>query len=253
MNYPLSPKAVWPEHLVALKRAVAWIRTEAHRYGGDPDFIAVTGGSAGGHLAAMVALTANDPALQPGFEDADTTVQACVPLYGAYDFAGESGIKAVRQRVESALSGMILGKDARFPEAYLAASPYAKLRADAPPFLVIHGTNDSLIPVAEARDFVRRLRAVSEAAVGYAELRGAQHAFDVFHSIRSGRVVRGIAAFLDAKHAERVSGGSGAGQRPSAVTPAGGSPAAAASTSQNASTCGAITVVDAVQDARNSS
>ncbi|GAA4477038.1 alpha/beta hydrolase [Rhodococcus olei] len=196
VNYPLSPKAVWPEHLIALKRAVRWMREERPRFGADPDFLAVTGGSAGGHLAAMVALTANDPALQPGFEEVDTSVQACVPFYGAYDFAGESGIKAVRQRVESALSEMILGKDAPFPEAYLAASPLAKVHAEAPPFLVIHGTNDSLIPVAEARDFVRRLRAVAGNPVGYAELRGAQHAFDIFHSIRTDQVIRGVAAFL---------------------------------------------------------
>lgn len=201
VNYPLSPKAVWPAHLIALKRALAWMREELPGYGAGPDFLAVTGGSAGGHLAAMVALTANDPALQPGFEDVDTAVQACVPMYGVYDFAGETGIKAVRQRVESALSEMILGKGAQFPEAYLAASPLARVRADAPPFLVVHGANDSLIPVAEAREFVRRLRAVSEQPVGYAELRGAQHAFDLFHSVRTDQVVRGVAAFLDSTRA----------------------------------------------------
>ena len=62
-------------------------------YGGDPDFIAITGGSAGGHLAALAALTPNDPEYQPGFEDADTTVQAAVPHYGVYDFAGASGTR----------------------------------------------------------------------------------------------------------------------------------------------------------------
>ncbi len=54
-------------------------------YGGDPDFIALTGGSAGGHLCALTALTANQPVLQPGFESADTEVQAAVPYYGVYD------------------------------------------------------------------------------------------------------------------------------------------------------------------------
>lgn len=202
VNYPLSPKSVWPAHLIALKQAIRWMRAELPRYGADPTFLAVTGGSAGGHLAAMVGLTANDAALQPGFEDVDTAVSACVPFYGVYDFAGDSGIKAVRQRVESALSEMILGKGAAFPDAYRAASPLARLRADAPPFLVVHGTNDSLIPVAEARDFVRRLREVSDNPVGYAELRGAQHAFDVFHSVRTDQVVRGVAAFLDSVRAD---------------------------------------------------
>ncbi|EME17573.1 alpha/beta hydrolase [Rhodococcus triatomae] len=197
VNYPLSPRAVWPDHLVALKRAVGWMRTECPKYGGDPGFLAVTGGSAGGHLSTMLALTGNDPALQPGFEDVDTSVQACVPFYGAYDFTGESGIPAVRMRVESKLTRMVLGKDAVFPDSYLAASPLSRLHADAPPFLVIHGTNDSLIPVAEARDFVGRLRAVSSSPVAYAELRGAQHAFDIFHSVRSDQVTTRVAAFLD--------------------------------------------------------
>ncbi|MFD4295504.1 alpha/beta hydrolase [Rhodococcus sp. NPDC058505] len=201
VNYPLSPKAVWPDQLVALKRAVGWLRSEGPRFGGDPGFLAVTGGSAGGHLAAMLALTANEPALQPGFEDADTAVQACVPMYGVYDFAGDTGIKAVRQRVESPLSEMVLGKGAAFPEAYRLASPLAHLRADAPPFLVVHGSNDSFIPVAEAREFVRRLRAASENPVGYAELRGAQHAFDIFHSIRTDQVVLGVGAFLESVRA----------------------------------------------------
>ncbi|WP_051636890.1 alpha/beta hydrolase [Rhodococcus sp. UNC363MFTsu5.1] len=206
VNYPLSPRASWPAHLIALKQAVAWLRTNGEQYGGDPDFLAVTGGSAGGHLAAMVALTANDPELQPGFEDVDTSVSACVPMYGAYDFAAETGIKQVRARVESRISEMVLGKGARFPEDYLAASPLAKLRADAPPFLVVHGTHDSLLPVTEAREFVARLRAISTSPVAYAELRGAQHAFDIFHSIRSDQVIRAIAAFLESVRAGKASG-----------------------------------------------
>ncbi|MFC4602795.1 alpha/beta hydrolase fold domain-containing protein [Rhodococcus kronopolitis] len=226
VNYPLSPKAKWPAHLVALKQAVGWMRENAERFGGDPDFLAVTGGSAGGHLATMVALTEHDPAFQPGFEDVDTTVAACVPFYGAYDFAAESGIKAVRQRVESRLSAMVLGRRARFPQDYLAASPLARLTADAPPFLVIHGTNDSLIPVAEARVFVDRLREVSENPVAYAELRGAQHAFDIFHSIRSDQVTAGVAAFLEAVRRGSLARVPVAQRAPSVVTPAGGSPAA---------------------------
>ncbi|GAB2649952.1 alpha/beta hydrolase [Prescottella soli] len=206
INYPLSPKAVWPAHLVAIKRAVAWLRANAATYGGDPGFVAVTGGSAGGHLAAMLALTEGDPALQPGFEDADTSVQACAPHYGVYDFAGETGIKATRQRVESGLMPMVLGKNARFPEDYEAASPLNHLRPDAPPFFVVHGISDSFIPVAEAREFVRRLREVSENPVAFAELRGAQHAFDIFPSIRSAAVAQGVADFLDWTRAQQLSG-----------------------------------------------
>ncbi|WKN58884.1 alpha/beta hydrolase [Rhodococcus opacus] len=197
VNYPLSPKAKWPEHLIAIKQALAWLREHVEEYGGNPDFIAVTGGSAGGHLAAMVGLTANHSHLQPGFEDVDTSVQACVPYYGVYDFAGDTGIKAVLQRVHSGLMPMVLGKQATFPDDYRAASPLAHLRADAPPFFVIHGTSDSLIPVAEARIFADELRQVSDNPVVYTELKGAQHAFDVFPSIRSISVTQAVGRFLE--------------------------------------------------------
>jgi acetyl esterase/lipase len=196
-NYPLSPRSRWPEHIVALKRAVAWIREHGEEYGADPSFIAVTGGSAGGHLAALLALSANDPGFQPGFEDTDTSIQACVPHYGAYDFAAETGTRSTRERL-GFVARYVVGKDPlEYPEIYRGASPLARVRADAPPFFVIHGHDDSLIPVREARAFVDALRAVSPNPVVYAELAGAQHAFDVFPSIRSAHVVRGVERFLD--------------------------------------------------------
>ncbi|MGN6575933.1 MAG: alpha/beta hydrolase fold domain-containing protein, partial [Nocardioides sp.] len=74
INYRLSPRDAFPAHIVDVKRAIAWIREHITEYGADPSFLAVTGGSAGGHLAALAALTANDPAFQPGFEHVDTTV-----------------------------------------------------------------------------------------------------------------------------------------------------------------------------------
>ena len=85
INYRLSPKATWPDHIVDAKRAVAWVKEHIDEYGGDPSFVAVSGGSAGGHLCALLALSAGDPTFQPGFEEADTTVQACIPFYGVMD------------------------------------------------------------------------------------------------------------------------------------------------------------------------
>ncbi len=86
INYRHSPRNTWPDHIVDVKRALAWVKAHIAEYGGDPQFIAITGGSAGGHLSALAALTPNDPEFQPGFEDADTRVQAAVPFYGIYDF-----------------------------------------------------------------------------------------------------------------------------------------------------------------------
>jgi acetyl esterase/lipase len=200
-NYPLSPKATWPEHLIALKRAIAWTREHIAEHGGDPSFIAVTGGSAGGHLAAMVALTADDPSYQPGFEDADTSVQAAVPFYGAYDLANVLDTKAGSNRLDYFLARTVFKTKDR--SVFESATPLLHTRADAPPFFVIHGARDSLAPVEEARELVARLREVSKEPVVYAELPGAQHAFDVFHSIRSAHVIRGVERFLRWVHATR--------------------------------------------------
>ncbi|MEO5709115.1 MAG: alpha/beta hydrolase [Nocardioidaceae bacterium] len=197
INYRLSPRDPFPAHIVDVKRAIAWIREHAHEYGADPAFLAVTGGSAGGHLAALAALTPNDPAYQPGFEAADTTLQAAAPHYGVYDFAGATGGASALAMRDRFLAPKVLFKD---PSTDLAeferASPMLRVNADAPPFFVVHGRTDSLVDVDQARQFVAALRAVSREPVAYAELPGAQHAFDVFPSIRSAAVVRGVDRFL---------------------------------------------------------
>ena len=201
INYRLSPRDAFPAHLVDVKRAIAWVREHGASYGADPSFLALTGGSAGGHLAALAALTPNDPEYQPGFEHVDTTVQAAAPHYGVYDFAGVIGTKRSEQMRDLFLGPRVLFKD---PGAELAefekASPLTRVNADAPPFLVIHGSTDSLVEVAQARAFVEALRGVSRQPVAYAELPGTQHAFDVFPSIRSAHVVRGVDRFLRFTH-----------------------------------------------------
>lgn len=197
INYRLSPKATWPEHLVDCKRALSWVREHIAEHGGNPDLICVTGGSAGGHLAAMTALTANDPQYQPEFESADTSVTACVPFYGVYDFNALFDGSRGSDRAARLLARWVMKTT---PEedsaAFEAASPISHLRPDAPPFFVIHGTNDNLAPVGQARTFVERLREVSKEPVLYAEVPGASHAFDVFYSTRTGNAVSAVDRFL---------------------------------------------------------
>ncbi len=197
VNYRLSPVATFPDHLIDLKRALAWIREHADRLGIDPGFVAVTGGSAGGHLAALMALTANDPRYQPGFEQADTSVQAAVPFYGIYDFTNHLGThpRVFFRLLERHVMKTSLDEE---PERYREASPLDRVRADAPPFLIIHGDRDTLAPLADARLFARELAAVSRSPVAYAELRGAQHAFDIFVSPRSIPVIEAVERFLSA-------------------------------------------------------
>jgi acetyl esterase/lipase len=196
VNYRLSPTATWPEHLVDCKAAVAWVREHAGEWGIDPSFICVTGGSAGGHLTAMVGLTANDPELQPGFEQADTSVAAAVPFYGVYDWTDEN--RDIRPEFHRwMLEPLIVKAFYRDePEKFRQASPLHRIHADAPPFFVIHGDHDTLAPVSGARSFVEALREISCEPVVYAEMQGAQHAFDVFPSPRSARVLEGVERFL---------------------------------------------------------
>ncbi|MDP9823181.1 alpha/beta hydrolase [Nocardioides massiliensis] len=196
INYRLSPRDAFPAHIIDVKRAIAWIREHIEEYGGDPSFLAITGGSAGGQLAALAATTPNDPAYQPGFEDADTSVDACVPFYGVYDFAGVTGRNARDMRDKFLAPRIVQQTYADAQDVFEQASPILRITPDVPPFLVIHGAHDTLVSVRQARKFVERLREASKKPVVYAELPGTQHAFDVFPSIRSAHVVRAVDRFL---------------------------------------------------------
>ncbi len=197
INYRLAPRDAWPAHIVDVKRAIAWVREHIADYGGDPDYLAITGGSAGGHLAALAALTPGDPAFQPGFEDADTSVRAAVPFYGIYDFAGSTGLTNAIGMRDAFLGPRVMQTTwTDSPDVYEAASPILRITPDAPDFFVIHGDLDSLVAVDQARLFVAELRRTSRRSVVYAELPGAQHAFDVYHSIRSTYAVRAVDRYL---------------------------------------------------------
>lgn len=199
-NYRLSPRSAFPAHLIDLKKTIAWYRQHAEEHGADPDFLCVTGGSAGGHLAALVGLTANDPEYQEGFEDVDTTVRAAVPFYAVYDFTNRSGAMhkdTVRKFYEPMIMKVKLDDD---PQAFAKASPLDRIRSDAPPFFVIHGDRDTLAPVEDARSFVAQLRDAADAPVLYAEMGGAEHAFDVFPSYRTARVIEAVERFLAVIH-----------------------------------------------------
>jgi acetyl esterase/lipase len=206
INYRVSPRHSWPAHLVDVKRALSWVKSNIATAGGDPNFVAVVGESAGGHLAALAALTPDEPAYQPGFADADTSVAAAVPVYGRYDWfstqgIGRAGFVAFLERF------VVKHRRADNPQVFLDASPVNRVRPDAPPFFVLHGSDDSVIPVSEARRFVAALRATSRSPVGYAELPGAQHAFDVFGSPRARHSAAATQRFLAWVYATRTATG----------------------------------------------
>ncbi len=198
-SYRLSPEATLPDHVVDVKRAIAWLRAAAPDLGADPGFVAVTGGSAGGHLAAMVALTGDDPAYQPGFEDADASVQACVPLYGVHSLLRADGETPRWPWLERLVVKRSPQADR---EAWLQLSPLHRVHGGAPPFLVLHGTHDSAVRLHVSERFAAALAAAG-APVTFVAVPGATHGFDYFNSVRGRAAAGAVAGFLDGVLAER--------------------------------------------------
>ncbi|AQA17428.1 hypothetical protein BST95_03435 [Halioglobus japonicus] len=204
INYRLSPAAAFPAHIIDVKKAIAWIREHIADYGGNPDYIAITGGSAGGHLSSLASLTPNYAPFQPGFEEADTTVQAAVPFYGVYDFLDRHDIRPEMSMDELLADKVLQCKADEEPELWESGSPISHVNDHAPPTFVVHGTHDTLVWVEEARAFVSALEKTSQQALAYAELPGGQHAFEVFHSVRTDHTVNAVTEFLEWAHARWV-------------------------------------------------
>lgn len=182
-RYRLSPRDTWPAHIDDIRRVIDWVRSDIEPYGGDASFIALTGGSAGGHLAALAGLTSEPP------------IQAVVPFYGIYDWidADDLNNPAVHHLLER-----YVVKTSRHsaPDVFREASPIEHVTENAPPFFVLHGTNDSLLHVEPARRFVERLREVSRQPVLYGELPVTQHSFDLFRTPRTRGACRAVEIFL---------------------------------------------------------
>ncbi|MGD2101109.1 MAG: alpha/beta hydrolase, partial [Acidimicrobiia bacterium] len=184
IRYPLSPKATFPEHLIGVKRAIAWARDGGSRFGVDPNRVVVSGGSSGAHLAALAALTADNEQLKPGFEDADVSVHACLVFYGIYDLLVRNPTRYDWPFIAQVVMKAHATDD---PDLYSLGSPVDQVRPDAPPFLVIHGEYDSIVLAAESEHFVAALDTAG-VEVGYFEVPGAQHGFDAVASMRTRAV-----------------------------------------------------------------
>jgi len=204
VNYRLAPEQRWPAMMVDVKRAIAWTREHIAGHGGDPEFIAITGGSAGGHLAALAALSPNDPDFQPGFAEVDTSLAAAVPLYGVHDFTRDrQGLFAL---LENKIIGTSFTEDDR---TWRQASPTLRVGPHTPPFFVVHGSTDAIVGVEQSRRFVAALRASSPSVVGYAELPHAQHGFDALATARTAYTVDAVYQFLTSVRRHTPAAGAG--------------------------------------------
>ena len=184
IDYHLSPpkraKEAWPQNIYDCKIAVRWLRQNAPRYGIDPDRIGVMGGSAGGHLAALVGVTGPDSGLEPKepLGEVSCRVSAVVALYGP----------------------ILIGTGPVPAGDIPPDSPLKYLGQQSPPFLLLHGTADKGVPIARSHEFAAALK---RAGVEYEliEVEGAKHSFGLQLPDRDLRPE--VMAFLQ-KHLKKI-------------------------------------------------
>ena len=200
VSYRFSPDIIFPEHLIDIKRALCWIRNNAEEHGLDPDFIIATGGSSGGHLASMTALTQNQPEFQPGFEKADTSIQGCVPIYGVFNFTDPFDEKTqfpAKARLIEMLCG---GTPETQPDRYQQITPANWISAKTPPFLLIQGETDALISTIDTQGFWDALQTQKVPNSAFLRLPLVEHAFDIFPTLTAQCIVPTIERYMIMLH-----------------------------------------------------
>jgi len=183
VNYALRSAGKFPVNLQDCKNGIRYLRAHAQELGIDPDRIAVMGGSAGGHLALMVAYTADDPALSPAqpYPDVSDKVKAVVDFYGITDIGGRKQTDADGKPTE--LRGMdeegkaVFGPD---EQGWKKASPISHIRRDLPPTLIVHGKRDTTVDRDQSQLLADALKKAG-AEVELVWLQKAGHSFSLRH------------------------------------------------------------------------
>lgn len=162
-EYRLAPEHRFPAQIEDCKAAVRWLRANAGKYRVNAERIGALGFSAGGHLACMLGVTNKDDGLEGngGNAEQSSAVQAVVSFFGPTDLTREGWTKEVRSRYITPFLG---GALAEKPEAYKKASPITYVRKNAPPFLLIHGTEDKVVPFQQSQDLAEKLQKVGVSA-----------------------------------------------------------------------------------------
>jgi acetyl esterase/lipase len=150
LEYRLSGEAPFPAQLQDARAAVRFLKANAAHYGIDPARVGVWGGSAGGHLTALTALSCGDTGLDAAPAAAGSEcVQSAVTWYGVFDFKS----MLARGGGNVAENALLRCSPANCPEqAVKAVSPSSYIDAKDPPFLLIHGETDVVVPVSQSRD-----------------------------------------------------------------------------------------------------
>jgi acetyl esterase/lipase len=161
LSRPGAPS--WPGNLEDVRAAVRWLRQHAAEYGLDPEKLALLGASAGGQLALLVGLD-HDEATRPS---------AVVDLYAPTDLRR---LRASRPVTDESISLLLGASPNDAPDLYVAASPIQHVTAGAPPILILHGTDDAVVPIEQSRALAATLE---RAGVFHRtiELPGQRHGF----------------------------------------------------------------------------
>ena len=153
VDYRLSGEATWPAQLHDAKAAVRWLRARAGDLGVDPDRIAAWGESAGGHLAELLGLTGDDPALEGevGIVGTSSRVAAVVAWYAPSDVGSVASDTGADPADPTTREAQLLGAaPSTVPDVASQASPLAHVTPDAPPFLLLHGGADRFVPCVQS-------------------------------------------------------------------------------------------------------
>ena len=186
LHDPQSDKSCWPQNLHDCKTAVRWLRANRERLHLDADHIGVIGGSAGGHLAAMVGVTGPRDGLDPAgpYAEQSCAVNCVVDMYGPADLSESKDIAALRKTRSEA------------PELYRAFSVLTYLDKSDPPFLILHGTADTTVPVRQSEILAAALK--KQGVEHQLEIvEGAPHTFHLQPKQKDLRPI--VVAFFD-KH-----------------------------------------------------
>ena len=196
VEYRLSHEAKFPAQIEDVKAAIRYLRAHAEQYNIDPNRIAIMGESAGGYLSILAGTTGNTDRFDVGDNlDFSSTVQAVVDWYGPVDFLAFDTFSKEKGRGDSVISpeAILLGYNTALEhETAVAACPLSYLSENTPPFLILHGTEDNVVPIEQSMSLYEELRAKG-IDVTFLQIEGAGHATD--HFVQSELIER-ILQFL---------------------------------------------------------
>lgn len=158
LDYRLSQDAIFPAQIEDCKAAIRWLRANAARYNLNPHRVGVWGESAGGHLAALLGAAARVAAWdrRGGHQAYSSHVQAVCDWFGPSDLV-QLGITANHQAADSPEARLLGGPVQANQEQAIQANPITHITPEAPPFLIMHGEQDDVIPVGQSELLHRAL------------------------------------------------------------------------------------------------